>query len=278
MDSQLPLQMRTLTCLLLFSVIWASCYEPKEGCLDISATNFNAAADEDCCCEYPKLILAVNQVYDTLPFKSDSLYPDDQGHLFRIKSVLFYLSEFSLTQNSVTYQVTDTINLKTYAGADTVRQRFTDDFQLVRRSPVTYTIGTFPQDGLFNNLIMRLGLPDKAQQVVPSQAPSSHPLGVQAENLWVNQTDGYVWLQAVVVRDSMSNTVPDTLRFTKADLGNKSYGFAAQLMHQTGYDFPVILTVDYQKMFKGINWSMHDISAWKNQINSNLNTTFSVSQ
>lgn len=266
--------------LLLFvcPLLFTACFEPKEGCLDIAATNFEAGADKDCCCTYPKLVLTVNQVYDTLPFRGDSLYPDAVGRFFRIKSIAFYLSDFHLFQNNKEYQVSDTLTLNTFLGADTSKTLFTDDFLLVRRTPVEYEVGSFRQDGQFEELNFRLGLSAEAQKVIPFKAPAGHPLSAQTDSLWRGNSSGFVWLQAVVVRDSMAATPPDTLRFTQADLGQPIIGATGLFVHPTGYDFPLILTVDYKQMFLGINSSTDDISQWKSKIIANLEDTFSVSQ
>jgi hypothetical protein len=256
----------------------SACFEPKEGCLDISATNFDASADNDCCCEYPKLVLTVNQVYDTLLFRNDSLYTDASGHRFRIKSVAFYLSDFKLAQNSVTYQVSDTLTLKTFLGNDTSSQLFINDFQLVRRSPVLYEIGTFQLDGTFDQVNFRLGLSPEAQKVIPTKAPDGHPLEAQPDSLWRGQSQGFVFLQAVVVQDSDPSTTTDTIRIMEADLGQKFITTTGSFVHPTGYNFPLVLKVDYKKLFDGINWSAHDIPAWKTKIISNLDAAFSVSQ
>mgnify|MGYP000582287729 CR=1 FL=1 len=266
------------TCYLLFALCLSACFEPKEGCLDIAAINFDAGADKDCCCEYPKLVLTVDQVYDTLLFRNDSLYLNSSGQIFRIKSVAFYLSDFQLFQNGEVFTVSDTLTLNTFSGSDTSSQRFTNDFQLVRRTPVDYVIGTFRQDGNFEALNFRLGLSGEAQKVIPSKAPANHPLSNQPDILWRDQSAGFVFLQAVVVRDSMGATQPDTLRFLQSDLGQPRIGATGFFVHPTGYNFPLVLHVDFKKMFEGINWSMHDILAWKTRIVANLDSTFSVSQ
>jgi len=263
---------------LILSLSLAACFEPKEGCLDISAINFDANADDDCCCEYPRLVLSVNQVYDTLVFFNDGLYPDDNAHLFRIKSIAFYLSDFQVFRNAESFRVSDTLTLRTLVGTDTSSQLFTNDFLLVRRSPIDYLVGTFRPDGVFNELSFRLGLSEDAQKVLPNKAPARHPLATQPDSLWLSKAEGFVFLQAVVVRDSMAATAPDTLRFLQADLGQTVMGAAGQFVHFTGYDFPLRLRVDYKKMFEGVNWSVHDIQAWKTRIIANLPGTFSVSQ
>lgn len=272
------MHMKGFWLLFLTSIALVSCFDPKEGCLDVAAVNYDAAADHDCCCTYPKVILSVNQVYDTLLFKNDSLYRDQNGHLFRIKSVAFYLSDFQFVQNGITYAVADTLTLYTYQANDTVPQVFRNDFQLIRRVPVDYSVGSFRQDGIFSDVAFRFGLSPEAQTIIPTKTPANHPLAVQTDGLWRNKTDGFVFLQAVVVRDSMASTSADTLRFLQSDLGQPVIGATGQFLHPTGYNFPLLLTVDFKKMFEQVDWSVHDIAVWKAQIVANLPSTFSLSQ
>ena len=267
-----------VACCVLLSTCFTACFEPREGCLDIAATNFDAGVDKDCCCVYPSLILTVNQVFDTMLFRNDLLYPASNGQLFRIKSVVFYLSDFQLFQNGEAFSVSDTLTLNTFLGSDTSSQLFTNDFQLVRRTPVDYSVGTFRQDGNFEEVNFRFGLSDAAQKIIPTKTPVNHPLAAQPDSLWRGQSAGFTFLQVVVVRDSMASTAADTLRFLQADLGQPVIVATGQFIHLTGYNFPLVLKVDYKKMFEGVNWSMHDIVAWKNKIIENLPLTFSVSQ
>lgn len=258
-----------------------SCYEPIDGCLDIEATNFDASADKNCCCTYPKLRLETVQRFDTLQYRPDSLYPDGAGGLFRIKSVVFYLSEFQLFQGGGQFSVSDTVQLQAFApaGNDTIKETFTDDFLLVRRTPVDNELGEFKPSGDFDNVKIRLGLSPDAQRVIPRLAKAGHPLRIQPDSLWYGRDAGFVFLQAVVVRDSMAATTPDTLAFTQAELADFFIGQAGSFVHRSGgYDFRLKLTVDYKKMFEGIDWTTGDISAWKSQIVVNLPNVFSVSQ
>lgn len=267
--------------LLAFALAFSACFQPKEGCLDIEATNFDAAADKNCCCQYPKLRLETVQRYDTLQYLPDSLYPASNGTLFRIKSVVFYLSEFQLFQNGEPFSVSDTVQLLTFAptGSDTLKETFTDDFLLVRRTPVDNEVGDFRPAGTFENIKIRLGLSPDAQHVIPRLVKAGHPLRTQTDSLWYGRDAGFVFLQAVVVRDSMAATEPDTLAFTKADFSDFFIEQAGAFTHRSGgYDFRLKLTVDYQKLFQNVNWTVGDISSWKSQIVANLPSVFSVSQ
>ena len=258
-----------------------SCFEPKDGCLDIEATNFDASADHDCCCEYPKLVIETVQRYDTLQYLPDSLYPGAGGKLFRLKSVVFYLSEFQLFQNGGIYMVGDSVRLQTYApvGNDTIKQTFTDDFLLVRRVPVDNPVGDFRAAGTFEKVRFRLGLSADTRRAIPQLAAAGSPLRIQADSLWYGRDAGYVFMRAIVARDSMASTRPDTLAFTKADLDDFFVENTGTFVHASGgYDFRLKLTVDYKKMFDGLDWASGNISTWKSQIVANLPNVFSVSQ
>jgi hypothetical protein len=257
---------------------FVACFEPKEGCLDIAATNFDVAADKDCCCEYPKLVLRVEQVYGDAVFLNNAAYLGDGGHLFRINSVVFYLSDFRLFQDGKSYTVSDTLRLRTYVGSDSSSTLFTNDFLLVRRSPLDYVVGTFRQDGYFERVQFRLGLTDDAHRVLPSKAPANHPLAVQSENLWLGNSAGFSGLQAVVSRDTLSGTVPDTLRFSQAELGQALWQANGNFFHPSGYNFDLILKADYQKLFEGVNFGAHDVAAWKARMVANLPNVFNLSQ
>ncbi|GAB4498260.1 MAG: hypothetical protein OHK0019_33320 [Saprospiraceae bacterium] len=268
-------------CFLTITFFQTGCFEPKEGCLDIEATNFDAAADENCCCIYPKLIIEAQHRYgaDSVQYLPDSLYENDAEQIFRIKSLVFYLSEIQLFQGNDVFTVSDTVQLQTYSatGSDTTKEVFTDDFLLMRRTPVDNPAGEFRPAGTFERVKIRLGLSPEAQRVIPRLTPSGHPLRIQGDSLWYGQAAGYVFLQAVVVRDANPTTKPDTLAFTAADLPNFFIERTGNFVHPSGgFDFRLKLRIDYKKLFEGINWTNGDIPAWKTQIVANLPNVFSV--
>jgi hypothetical protein len=269
---------------LAFFIVGASgCFQPKEGCLDLEATNLDVEADKKCeaCCTYPLLRLDVQQVYDTLTFVEGNVYNNDLNQVFRLRSVAFYLSDFQLFKNATLFQVTDTIALKTYGNSvsDTIAKTFFDDFLLVRRNSSNLAIGSFRATGLFDQLRFRLGLTTAAQQVIAPAAPAGHPLQTQADSLWYGRDAGFVWLQ-VVVSDTAAAAVPDTISLTQADLMDAQFQTAAgqNFQHDAGFDFILRLKADYRKMLLGVDWSSNDKTAWKSRIVANLPNVFSVYQ
>ena len=260
-------------------LVCSACFEPREGCLDIAATNFDAAVDDNCCCTYPALKLTMLPRYDTLVWKPDTAYEYSPGQWFRLKEAVFYLAEFQLVQNGETFKTEDTLSLSVLSSmGDTVQQQFTNDFQLIRRTNVNYSVGTFQPSGTFESIGFTLGLGDDANRVLPALAPDGHPLAVQPEKLWLGTDTGFVALKLVFTRDTFSATVPDTLLFSRPDFDNSVIVKNGTFVHENGYDFSLEFTVNYREFFRGVDLSTGDISAWKAQIIGNLPEVFSVSQ
>ena len=262
----------------LFFLI-SACYEPRDGCLEIEATNFDASADKNCCCTYPALKLTMLPRFDTLVWKPDTAYEYLPGQWFRLKQAVFYLSDFQLQQQGQTILTSDTVNLSLWGAAgDTVKQTFVNDVKLFRRTVVGYTIGTFRPSGTFESIQFQLGLPDAVQKVIPGLTPEGHPLRLQSENLWLGRDTGFVALKLVLTRDTFSATIPDTLLFSKPDFKGLVFHQNGAFAHESGYDFKLNLTVDYREMFRNVDLSTGDKLAWKTQIVVNLPKVFRVTQ
>ena len=279
------LSWRLLVACFAVVIFWSACESPSRGCLDIEATNFDVSSDKPCkddCCKYPNLVCSVSQKFGGVLWKQDTAYINDLGLHFRIKSVAFYLSGFELGQGGTFYQTTDSVKMKVFGSgpADTVAQYFRDDYLLVRRVPVEYPVGQFKKSGAFDTFRCNLGLEPDANKIIPRYAPSGHPLNKQSDSLWLSRTEQYVWMQMVVAKDTFLTTIPDTLRFTAVDFGGLPYKITSGtvLNHLTGFDFDFIFTVDYAKMFSGVDFANSGVVAWKNQILLNLGSTFEVSQ
>lgn len=264
--------------IMVLGTLLSGCFDPKEGCLDPAAVNYFAGADQNCCCRYPQLILTTDQVYDTLNFQKDAIYPDGQGHYFRIKSIVFYLSEFQLYKDVQAFSPGDSAVFKVYGAgqSDTLEQTFTDDFVLIKRTPVDNPVASFREIGNFDGISFRLGVSEQAGHIIPALAPAGHPLQPQAENLYLN--NDYVFLQAVVVPDTVSTTLPDTLNFTRSDLGDYFLTDSGSFYHEPAFNFQLTLHADWARLFAGVNWTNRDIPAWKTRIISNLPGTFTVTQ
>jgi hypothetical protein len=265
-------------------LLWA-CDPPKEGCLDEEATNFDVTADRNCdnCCIAPQLVCTVEQKFNNKVWKPDSIYSNNLGQYFIIRSAAFYLSNFEALQNLNTFRVSDTLGFRVFGNAvgDTTRQVITDDVALVRRTALEYPIGAFLPAGFFYQLNATIGLDSIPNAVVPRYAPSGHPLGRQSDSLWLSRTEGFCWMQLVIQRDTTPNTPTDTLRFTAADFVNKKplkITGTGNFFHEPGFDFDFKLTINYGALFHQINVKQSPISQIKSTIISNLPTSVAIDQ
>lgn len=266
-------------CLAFTCLGLSACYEPREGCLEIEAANFDASADKNCCCIYPVFNLTLLPRFDTLIWKPDTAYEYAPGKWFRLKQSVFYLSDFQFQQQGTTFLTTDTLSLNVWGAAgDTSLTTFVNDFELVRRTAVNYSIGTFRPAGTFESVRFRIGLPDAAQKVIPELAPEGHPLRLQGENLWLGRDTGFVALKLVFTRDTFETTLPDTLTFSLPDFSGVVLQQDGPFFHEGGYDFNLQLTSDYRELFRNVDLSTGDKVAWKTQIVANLPQAFRVSQ
>ena len=216
---------------------------------------------------------------DSLIWQRDSVYQTPEGRWFRLYDAAFYLSGFELRQNGTAYDVEDQQAFDVFAAGatDTLKQTFTDDFVLVRRTTVDIPVGTFPTVGAFDQVLFRLGLNTEANQIIPTLAPGGHPLRTQGDSLWLNPQDGFVPLYLVLDRDTLVSTPPDTLRFARSELGDLFVASANNtFFHETGYDFIMTLRVDYVRLFEGVDLSNPDINAVRAGIASNFDKAFSV--
>jgi hypothetical protein len=271
----------TLILFLAALFILSACYEPKEGCLDVTATNFDPGADEDCCCLYPQLKFRVFQKFGTRTWVPGDTVQTPAGEWFRLHGAAFYLSGIQLRQGAAAFQATDTVHLRVFAagGGDTLSKTFLKDVLLVHPpvGTVDFTIGTFSTLGTFDQLVFRVGLPDSVQRVVPSSARAGHPLALQSDSLWLGPDLGYLDGQLIFSRDSAAATVPDTLRFLPGEL-QLPLMFTGQVTRGIGQDLLFVLEVDYRRLFEGIDLSTGDPAAWKQQIAENLPFAFTISQ
>jgi hypothetical protein len=268
--------MKNLLFLVAVCFIFTQCHEAKKGCLETEAVNFDATADDTCCCIYPKLILTVDQNYDTLVYVKTGLYPRDNNQFFRINNIVFYLSEFSFDKNGTNFPITDSYEFKLLP--DSIKQRLINDFTLIRRSPADFTVGTLRESGTFGAFHFSIGLNDAALKIKPSSTPAQHPLRQQSELLWLGNDLGYAAAKIEFVRDSMLATKPDTIYLSQPEFQKIALDFVGDYKHQSGYNFKIKLKVDYKTWFEGVNLPTDDIPTIKSKIIANLPRSFDVSQ
>lgn len=207
----------------------SACYEPEEGCLDVAAKNFQVDADLSCpddCCEYPNLKLLLShrvgpQGSDAPIRYIDSVYTDAQGQVFRLQKMQYYLSNFLLhATDGSTAPVTDLIDVQSLdPNGSLTDNQLTDDFLLINPSfSTSLTVGEIQVNGTFEAVSFSLGLDELANRTDTSSVADGHPLGSIDDPMYLDQDQGYAFLEAAILRDTVaSDTIPAEVKVVGLD-------------------------------------------------------------
>lgn len=257
------------------------CYEPKIGCLDLLATNYDTTADEncchnetDCCCTYPKLKIKVKHKIDTLNLVLGDFYTNELGQEYAVTDWQFYLSNFHLASSTDTLLVADTITILDESGNDITIE---DNFQIINRS-FDYTIGTINRIGDFDKIIFNIGIPEPVNKTDPESISSSHPLSIQSNPMHWSRDSGYIFNKVIFLRDTFSSTLPDTIEIgLPENLVTVELDFSTDILE--GFDFTVsTLLIDYAIWYNGIDFELDSKEMIATKIIENTTEAFSISE
>lgn len=153
-----------------------SCYESKEGCLDLLATNYDVIADMPCddCCTFPKVSINIQNIngQDTTYNLADTIY-SLSGDSLQILEAKFYLSDITIYKNGSALR--SSINIE-----DSITAKlFVDDTGIVSASQKNIMLGQFKFSGKPDTITCRLGLNPDINQGVFTKVASGHPLNAR---------------------------------------------------------------------------------------------------
>ena len=273
--------------IILFLILSLSaCYEEREGCLDIEATNYDFSADVNVTddCQYPSLRLVINHRYSintdsTVAFRlQDSVYLDQNGNPFTVDDLRFYISNLQLVKSDGTiFGVEEDLTIYTTETGDTLQQDIEDNFAIA--SPAfsqTYTIGTLRESFTLSTIKFTVGVESPANEADAGLMPSSHPLSLQDSSLYFSADSGYVFNYISLFRDTTAtDTIPEIIRIgTSSNLA--FFAFDTQSIKNNGVDFTITLQVDYKKWFETINVTSDSNEMLIEKIVSSLAESFTL--
>ncbi len=251
----------------IFLLIMA-CEEPKKGCTDIRATNFDVAAaqDDNTTCTFPKLVVQVAYIIggNGLPDSSllnTSVYKNALGQSFKILQAATYLSDFQLvTSDNKTFKTIDSIAL--YRTTDTINAL--NSFAMIgRNNGFEFTIGTFEAVGkTFSKLRFNVGLTPEANRTDAPKMPSGHPLSMRPDSMYNRATKSYIFNKLVIAKGS---GFADTLSLNMATLN--AIELSKNLPTKEGANVTIQLIVNYLQLLNDV-----DLTKSKNQIEAQVVT------
>ncbi len=253
---------------ILFLVSFFGCYESKEGCLDVSATNYDASADENCCCTYPKLIVNLDHKVDSINYiKLDSTYYNNLNVPFAIKSVQFYLSSFQLkdTINDLTVSVKDSILINT---GDYIH----NDIAFFTRTATSSNVGQITTGSTFQQLAFSFGNRTEVDRALPSDFSTSHPLYVQSPAMYDSTAHQYLQMRLEIFNPEQTN-ITKILTWKDDPI---TILLDAPYVSDIGYNITYKMALNYLQLLEGIDIWNEDDDTVIEKIKENIPNSFSI--
>lgn len=281
--------MRPYIIIILFSLFFTSCYEPVEGCLDRSATNFDLDADEQCldCCTYPSLKIQFDNKWnfpDTLAaFSTDSVFHDALDKPFRIERIRFYWSNYHLEMDGgTTLPTTDLIDLKIPDGTDTATINVVDHFLLadISSSKSSLTLGSIEPEGILYGLSTDFGIARPENSAITSELATSHALAPQIGKMNYGSEIGYVFAKIELYRDTIStDTIPVVVNIHGDTALRSLYlPLPVPVILIEGFNPLLVIETDFSKWFEGIDIRNSDTTTLQTQIVNNIAESFTLKE
>ncbi len=256
---------------LLLGMAFTSCVMIDEGCLDPLASNFEVAADRDCCCEYPALTVSVLHRIDDQSLELGA-FDEDAG--LDIGGFTISLSEIELQREDGTwFTVTEseTIRLSSDITAGSI--------EIPTNNLITSTLSARTVLGSMQNgsditaVRMRVGLPsDWTDLSLSSIDQEGHHLAALAD-LYSEQDRQYTEMEIRYRRDTLEPYEALSWSIAEGREEQITLDLAVEVIRGEGLTLGLIL--DYQRLLAGVIPG-DDIDSQRAQVLSNIPTSWSA--
>lgn len=273
---------KLLLALFLLSAL-SACYEPKEGCLDYRAVNYDVAADDACtdCCTYPDLKLALRhqavwpQDPDTsITFKYNTHYstPFDKFHYFKIDRFRFFISGLHLiNSDGQAFTLPDSL---TFTSENNSSFKTENNFTKADRDILqTATLGTFITEGEFNKVELTIGLPTDVLTASADNLPTGHSLAT-SDSLLYDTLSGYRHGIVRFYRDTLDSSPLE--EFTFAASQQLTLELSELLEVRPGHNVKLTLTINYLALFDGVDLQNDALETIRDKVFQNLSFAMNV--
>ncbi len=267
-----------------FFFMLIGCYEPKEGCLDIEAINYDVSGDDPCpdCCKYPALLLAM-QHHVVLPAEPDTSYslkyatkyqsPFDTNDFFFIDRARFFISDLKFVRDDgLEVGVLDSFWLPLVTGDSVYLEN--NFAKLDRDIFQAATIGTVKTNGLFVGLKFTVGLSEQVQQAKVDTLPTGHPLALEFDKMSYRSDYGIIPTRLIFRPDTLPNTQPIDFRFFEPK--QISLDFSQPVPIDRGFNIRLTLRMNYSRLFELVDFKNDSPAEMQSKIDSQLTKVFSV--
>jgi hypothetical protein len=240
-----------------------SCYEEKEGCLDIFASNYDVSADFACmeCCDYPTASLDLSHTFNNEPYKLNDSIANNINSYFKVISQKIFISDIFIFDGK---EKIDFIINETYTFNDGKKEKKPKNYTLIDANSKINPFANIRYSGKCDSIELRLGMSDYYDDIKKNVIPSSYEIAPQSDMI-VN--DKFASMKFTILTGiSFKDTI-------KVDVfGDKAFKIKispTELLK--GKSSNIILPpFKYEKLFKDIQFKKGDQSKIEKQININM--------
>ncbi len=244
-------------------MLFAGCYEPREGCLDINSLNFGVDADRPCadCCIYPALRMSFQHrsVYaDTsVNFQLlDSVYYDGAGNPYRVADFRFLLSGVRLVRpNGEAISLSNRIPVRVFgAGNAQEPDSITNDILLIRPAlTARIDAGTLRANGAFRALRFIVGLSSANARVNPESLPPNHPMRPSASGMEWSRLEGYEFQRLRLLPGAMPEDTASVIVRIRRPEHTRTVELPIDVDIPEGYNVEFDIRINYSAWLRDIS-------------------------
>lgn len=253
--------LRIFCCLILLS--FNSCFEESEGCRDLTAANYNTAADNPCetCCVYPEAQVDINYMYDTLSFTFNTKYNLSNQDTVIVNELYSIFSGIQLLGQNSDHTVTDRYDINLDNTLDVEDLSFIDYII----SPIS--LGNIAVDDSIISTTVTIGIPEDLDDMNfdYSNDPSIEEI---VDSMYTDSLGDLEFF-----RVSFQIIAQDTTDWEVALSGQNhifEQTFDVNQDINYGENLVILLTADIQQLFIGIDFESATQEDVSNTIVNNL--------
>jgi hypothetical protein len=237
-------------------VFLASCYTNVEGCTDPQAENYGFTADIPCddCCVYPKFKLIINHKWGKDFFQNGKEYINAVGSRFLISEHKLFLGAIQM-RDSVGKPI-ENRSLKEFLIKNQTLS-LAVNYCLINNTLLDCDAGRIRYLGKISGLDLQVGTEDSFDSLDSLTASTDGSLS-RNERMYSSSKYASFYMRSQVVGQTNISQL-----FLFDDVSIK-LPLTNVLINQQGKDAEVNITLDYQKLFANINFTL-DTDAQKRQ-------------
>jgi len=261
--------------LIILSLVgFYACSEPEMGCLDALSSNFDIAADQDCClradeccCTYPNLSLDLSYKLTNLDalddprtnFKLGDLYPlDNLIDSIQIDTLQFFIYGLKPYNTTLLDSICVTEEMEYNAinsSGDVELFSVEDNFALIDCTQFSYDLGTYQSDLETNRVDFTIGLPEIIAEINPDDIITDNTFKNIYSDLFDETTEIYasIRINITIKNGDKQRNIIETFEYEQFS----SKFLNSSLIVSKGEELNILMRINVLDIFKG---TIFDIS------------------